>query len=129
MAQDKPEGMLTLKSNGDYRTTGQYYIMVVAAGDTCAISGDNAKTVHPIGVLQNKPNTNEFATIATRGTSRVVLSGNVTAGDVIAPDTDGRGHTAHVDGHFGVGIALQSNTAGAGAIIEVLLNPGISHHQ
>ena len=130
MSQYKPDGLITLKSNGDYRTAGQYYIVVAAAGDTCAVAGAGGAAVHPIGVLQNKPNTNEFATIATRGTSKVIMAENCTAGDVIVgcDAASGKGEVADADKEIGVGIALQSNSAGDGVVIEVLLCPGISHH-
>jgi len=132
MSQSKIDGQITLRSDGDYRTTGQYYIVKVGdANGDFVVCGAGAAGTHPIGVLQNKPNTGEFGTIATRGTSKVIMAENCSRGDIIvgADGGDGRGEVADADKEIGVGIALEANAAGAGALVEVLLMPGISHHQ
>ena len=132
MSQSKTDGLITLRSDGDYRTTGQYYIVKVGdANGDFVVAGAGAKNIHPIGVLQNKPNTGEFGTIATRGTSKIIMAENCSRGDIIvgADGNDGRGEVADADGEFGVGIALEANADGAGILVEVLLMPGISHHQ
>lgn len=132
MSQYVPDGLITLRADSDCRTTGQYYIVVTGdANGDFALAGAGGKTVRPIGVLQNKPNSGEFGTIATRGTSKVVMAENCSRGNIIvgADAASGKGEVGDADGEYGVGIALEANTAGDGGIIEVLLAPGITHHQ
>jgi hypothetical protein len=132
MSQFKPDGLITLRSDVDCRTNGQYYIAVVGdANGDFAFAGAGAKNVHPIGVIQNKPNTGEFGTIATRGTSKVIMAENCSRGDVIVgcDATTGKGEVADAAGEFGVGIALEANAAGDGGVVEVLLTPGVQHTQ
>ena len=132
MSQYIPEGLITLRSDVDCRTNGRYYIAVVGdANGDFAFAGAGAKNVRPIGVIQNKPNTGEFGTIATRGTSKVIMAENCSRGDIIvgADDASGKGEVADADGEYGVGIALEANADGAGIVVEVLLMPGITHHQ
>jgi len=132
MSQHNPKNLMTLRSDVDCRTNGQFYIAVVGdANGDFAFAGAGAKTVHPIGVIQNKPNTGEFGTIATSGTSKVIMKENCSRGDIIVGDdtAGGQGEVADADGEFGVGIALEANADGDGTVIEVLLVPGICHHQ
>jgi len=132
MSQAIPDGLITLRADSDCRTAGQFYLVVTGdANGDFALAGAGAKTVHPIGVLQNKPNLDEFGTIATRGSSKVIMAENCSRGDIIvgADAADGTGEVGDADGEFGVGIALEANTVGAGGIIEVLLLPGTAHRQ
>jgi len=122
----------TLRADSDCRTNGQYYLCVVGnANGDFALAGAGGKTVHPIGVLQTKPNTDEFGTIAIGGTSKVIMAENCSRGDIIvgADAASGKGEVADANDEFGVGIALEANAAGDGGVIEVLLVPGIAHHQ
>jgi len=124
--------LITLRADTDARTTGQFYIVAVGdANGDFDFAGAGAKTVHPIGVLQNKPNAGEFGTIATSGTSKIVMAENCSRGDIIVGSdaTTGTGEVADADGEFGIGIALEANAEGSGGIIEVLIVPGICHHQ
>ena len=132
MSQHNPDGLMTLRADSDCRTAGQYYLVVTGdANGDFALAGAGGKTVHPIGVLQNKPNTDEFGTIATRGTSKVIMAENCSRGDIIvgADAASGKGEVADANDEYGVGIALEANAAGDGGIVEVLLLPGIAHHQ
>lgn len=121
----------TLRADADCRLL-QYYIVVAGDADgDFALAGAGAKTVHPIGVLQNKPNTDEFGTIAFGGTSKIVMAENCSRGDIIvgADAASGKGEVADANDEFGVGIALEANAAGDGGVIEIMLLPGIAHHQ
>ena len=132
MSQHIPKNNITLRADSDCRTAGQHYIVVTGdANGDFALAGAGAKTVHPIGVLQNKPNTDEFGTIATSGTSKVIMKENCSRGDIIvgADDTSGKGEVGDGDGEYGVGIALEANTVGDGGVVEVLVLPGTVHHQ
>ena len=132
MSQFNPKNLITLRADSDCRTDGQYYIAVVGdANGDFDFAGAGAKNVHPIGVIQNKPNVGEFGTIATSGSSKVIMKENCSRGDIIVGDdaTGGQGEVADADGEFGVGIALEANAEGDGGIIEVMIVPGICHHQ
>lgn len=132
MSQFNPKNLITLRADSDCRTNGQYYIVVTGdANGDFALAGAGAKNVHPIGVLQNKPNTGEFGTIATSGTSKVVMAENCSRGNIIvgADAANGKGEVADAAGEFGVGIALEANTEGDGGIVEILVLPGIQHTQ
>lgn len=70
------------------------------------------------GVLQNKPQrVGAAATVAFSGVSNVVIGGAVTAGDKVAPDTQGRAVT---DGTNGKCVALATGTT-VGELIPVLI--------
>lgn len=132
MSQHNPKNTITLRADSDCRTNGQYYIAVMGdANGDFDFAGAGGKSVHPLGVIQNKPNTDEFGTIATSGTSKVIMAENCSRGDIIvgADDTSGKGEVADADGEFGVGIALEANAEGDAGVVEVLLVPGICHHQ
>lgn len=131
MSQTVGQLTKTLRADADCRLK-QYYIVVVGdANGDFALAGAGAKNVHPIGVLQNKPNTDEFGTIAFGGTSKVIMAENCSRGDIIvgADAGTGKGEVADANDEIGVGIALEANAAGDGGVVEVLLVPGISHHQ
>jgi len=131
MSQFNPKNLITLRADSDCRTDGQFYIVVTGDADgDFALAGAGAKDVRPIGVLQNKPNAGEFGTIATSGTSKVIMAENCSRGDIIvgADDASGKGEVADSDGEIGVGIALEANAEGDEGVIEVLIVPGISYH-
>lgn len=131
MSQHNPKNTITLVADSDC-TSAQYYIAVT--GDSNGdfdLAGAGSKSVRPIGVIQNDPDSGEFGTIATAGTSKVVMAENCSRGDVIvgADDSSGKGEVGDADGEYGVGIALEANTAGDGGVVEVLVLPGVVHHQ
>jgi hypothetical protein len=130
MSQYLPKNVITLKAAADYKLR-QFYIVVASASAGCTVAGAGGKSVRPIGVIQNKPDSGEFAAIATSGTSKVVMAENCSIGNIIvgADDASGKGEVGDADGEYGVGIALEANTAGDGGIVEVLVLPGVVHHQ
>lgn len=131
MSQYIEQQCKTLRADGDYRLK-QYYLCTTGnANGDFAMSGAGAKGVRSIGVLQNKPNTDEFGTIAVSGTSKVVMAENCSRDAIIvgADDGSGKGEVGDADGESGVGIALEANTAGDLGVIEVLIVPGVTHHQ
>lgn len=131
MSQYNPKNLITLRADGDY-SSKQYYICVTGdANGDFAMAGAGGKSVHPIGVLQNEPESGEFGTIATSGTSKVVMAENCSRGDVIVgcDAATGKGEVGDAAGEFGIGIALEANAEGDDGVIEVLLCPGIQHNQ
>jgi hypothetical protein len=91
-----------------------------ATGVDFCLAGERA-----IGVLQNKPKITEGCTVRGGGTSKVVVDGSVTpgniaSGDKLKSDAVGRGVRTVTDGDEVFGIALEPSTA-TGDIIEALM--------
>lgn len=73
--------------------TGAQFKFVKLTGDgTIGLAGDGEAA---IGVLQNKPNTNEAATVWGAGSvTKLVVGETLVAGDKVASDASGEGATA-----------------------------------
>jgi hypothetical protein len=108
---------VTLYANGD-QTGNQYLFMTYDASGVAAQTVAGAACV---GVLQNKPDDTQAATIGVKGVSKVVSGAAVAAGAIVATDAAAKAVTA-VSGDYGQGIALQAATA-ADEVIAVLLKP------
>ena len=100
----------------------RYHFMRQSAEGSCNM-GSLATNSALIGVLQNKPESGENATIAYSGKSKVTAGAAVTAGAMVTTNGSGRA-VAVASGGMAGGRALQA--AGAdGEIISVLLFPPI----
>lgn len=125
MARENPEN-ISLAAAADYKTSSkQYYCMDVDTNGKAVLCSAAGQRV--VGILQNKPNAGEAATIATEGISKVISGTGITAGDYLKTDANGKAVKATKAGTTGVGsdvfgIALTSTTdIGATAIVTVLL--------
>ena len=122
MAETGKNESLSLQAAADLQTF-QYRIMRHSAANQCNVASDSgaAAAVGAIGVLLNKPNTNEAATVAYMGESKVFAGGAITVGRWVT--TQGSGKLAHAaSGDLVVGRALE--TAGAeNELIRCLLFP------
>jgi hypothetical protein len=108
---------LTLEAAADLRLF-QYMAVRVSAANKCNVASDiGASTV--IGVLQNKPNTGEFATVAVFGKSKMVAGGAITAGNLITLNSSGRA-AAVASGGWTIGRALETS-ANDGEVITALI--------
>lgn len=68
-----------------------------------------AATDPEVGILQNKPqHTGDPATVAIGGVSKLSCASAITAGDLVAPDSTGRGVTDNTNGKWR---ALTTTTA------------------
>lgn len=118
----------TVKSfiSGESFAAKQYYaVQMNTTGSTVVVAGAGAaEGTHSIGVVQNKPANGEAAAVAIGGTSKLVMAANCDVGEKIMSDGNGKGTPVDTDTYSVIGIALESNTAGDGGIIEVLLTPG-----
>lgn len=115
------EDNITLKAAADLRTF-QYRVMRVSAAETCNVSSDATDSA-ACGILQNKPNTNQGATIMRQGITKVEAGAAITAGDHCTYDGSGKAITI-ASGDMSIGQALQ--TAGADAdIIEIMAYPPV----
>lgn len=123
MAEQGPQGRFSFRAAADL-TTKQWHVMrVVAAGPppSCNIASDAAAAANigTVGVLQNAPNTDEPATVANDGLSKVVAGAATSAWNWITNDASGRAINAG-SGQLVIGRATESAGA-AGQVISVLL--------
>lgn len=79
----------------DLRNAQYRFVKQVAGG--VALCGAGEK---PFGVLQNKPNLGEAATVAVGGQTVLKAAGVIAAGASIASDANGLATTASTTGHF-----------------------------
>ena len=98
-------------------TAKQYHAVVVNSSGAAAAAGAN---VFVAGVLQNKPNSGQPATVTYGGVSKAVCGGNVAAGAKLTTDSAGKLVTA-TTGQAVVGTALAAGASGE--VIPVLVNP------
>lgn len=95
---------MPIASGADHRSN-QYRIVQIAG--TLATTALNGR-----GILQNKPNTNEDATIAVIGRSKAIAGGTLTAGAHLAV-TSGGFVTAAVSGGVFCGFAEVAASSGS----------------
>jgi hypothetical protein len=115
----------TFKAAADLREAVYHIMRFVAAGTppTTNIASEAAGSfpVGMIGVLQNKPNTGQAATVAYFGKSKVVAGGGCTAGEFLTTNGSGRAVDAS-DGDQVFGRALDT-VSNDGEVISCLLYP------
>lgn len=110
-----------LKASSDL-SGNQYHIVYQDAALSCDVAS-NATESAICGVLQNKPQSGEHATVADGGISKVVAGAAVTQGDHLTVNGSGRAVTVG-SGDMAVGRALEA--AGAdGDIISARLYPPV----
>lgn len=115
---------IEMKAAADLRTV-QYHIMRLTAAEEVNIASNAAAAFASgaIGVLQNKPNTNEHATVAVYGVSKVVTGAAVTAGNMLTTNGSGRAINAVTGSQqLVIGRALTATSAD-GEVARVLLFP------
>lgn len=115
---------------GEDLTACQYYAVMIELGSSNEVikaGTPAAEGTHVIGVLQNKPDDGEAATVVIGGTSKLVMAANCDAGEKIMSSA-GKGTPADADNKSVIGIALEDNAEGDGGIVEVLLTPGGHAH-
>lgn len=121
MAQALMGRFLSIEASDDMTNDMYKFVMLTADGKVkCA---DNNALV--IGTLQNKPKKGESALVCLGETSKVILGGNVSVGNKVISDAEGKAIVMPaVAGKYMVaGIALENGVSGD--IIEILLRPMI----
>lgn len=68
-------------------TAKQFYAVKVDSNGKAALAGAGE---FAIGVLQNKPNSGQAATVAWGGITKAVAGGSITAGATVAVDSNGK---------------------------------------
>ena len=122
--QANPMNVLSLVAGLDLSSSQYYAVQVDADPREVKIAGTPAaEGTHVLGVLQNKPTEGQAASVATAGTSRLVMAANCDIGEKIM-SSSGKGTPADGDTKSIIGIALSANAEGDGGLIEVLITPG-----
>jgi len=111
---------VTLKAAADL-SGKQYHAVRMSAANACnqaSLSTDSAI----VGVLQNKPQSTEAATVGYMGISKITVGGVVTAGDVLTSNSSGRAATV-ASGQIAIGRALETSTQNGDVITAILQSP------
>ena len=111
---------------GEDLTSSQFYAVMIELGSSneVIVAGTPAaEGTHVIGVLQNKPDDGEAATVVIGGTSKLIMAADCDAGEKIM-SSSGKGTPVDADQKSVIGIALEDNAEGDGGVIEILLTPG-----
>ncbi|MFA4971871.1 MAG: hypothetical protein WC683_04610 [bacterium] len=120
MASEQPLFEITCIAGADLRLN-QYHAVKLSGNHTVVLCGDGEK---PVGILQNKPNTGEWANVMVEGKSKAVLGEDLLAGASWASDTNGHlvtpGATDWVGGQLLDGGALSATPTNA-ELVTVLV--------
>jgi hypothetical protein len=104
---------------GSNLSTSPFRFVLVSGGNAQVNLGGNG--TNAIGVLLNKPDIGEAATVAGAGSvAKVEASAAITAGTLLKSSASGVASGSPLSGQNLVGIALTSTTAG-GQLLSVLL--------
>ena len=116
MSYQANETCISRLAGADLRTAQFKAVKINSSGQAVlAAAGDFA-----IGILQNKPNVGEAATIQVHGISKASADAAITAGARVTPSADGQLVTATVATDNTLGVALEG-AAAAGVIFPVLI--------
>ena len=111
---------LTLEAAADLSTL-QYTVMRVSAANKCNVASLATQSTI-VGVLQNKPKSGEFATVAFLGKSKCVAGGTLTAGAPVTINGSGRA-IAVTSGNLEIVFGQALDAAADGDVFTVLLKP------
>lgn len=114
----------SFKAGADLRTK-QYYAVEVTGADTVNVC--NAAADVAIGILDNKPNTNDAAEVVMLGRTQAITDGSgtaIAAGDRLGPNSSGKLVKKATADYSVCAIALAASTTD-GAVIPVLVLPGL----
>lgn len=97
----------------------QYFAVKIDSSGNAAVAGAGERAC---GVLQNDPDAaGKAATIAFAGVSKVQCGGDITIGNPVAVDSNGKAVAETTGDVWTIGIALE--TGASGKIISILLQP------
>src|SRR4051794_40146372 len=102
-------------------TITQYAIVKVTA---TGVDISTAATDKIVGVAQQAAAAGEHVDVRFGGTTKIVSSGSIAAGDAVTATTAGKGVTTVTDHQIIVGRALEAGTTSCD-ICEILLMPGV----
>ena len=111
----------TASANADLRLFQYKFVRATGAGTVSVASNAAGLATTLVGVLQNKPNSGQAATIAVTGESKVVAGAALTVNTWITTNGSGRAAAA-ASGDNVVGTVLE--TAGAdGDVVRAMIHP------
>jgi len=99
-------------------TSGQFLCQKVSTAADFTVLHCSTGNEKMIGILQNKPKSGEAANIMRAGTSKAVIGGTITRGDLLKNDSSGRLVTA-TTGNVAVAQALESGVLNDIRSVEV----------
>jgi len=126
MAIEKPGQVYSVEAGEDLRTAQYRFVRIdVGTGKLVVVVGT---VFAPLGVLQNKPNVGQAATVWGLGSiSKVLTSGTVTAGVNVANSANGSPGTATGPASNSRIVGTALTTASANKLISVFITlPGTS---
>ena len=113
----------TMQAQQDMRTT-QYRAVRASGADQCEVASNNeGGPLEAVGVLQNKPNSLQNASIGYAGVSKIVCGSAVTANRLITIQQSGEATDA-TSGQFAFGMALQAGNQGE-TISALIFQPAV----
>lgn len=121
MATEKPLYIESFLAGEDLSAKQYYFVKLNSSGNVICCSGI---TDVAIGILQNKPESGEIASILMLGKSKLSADAAFSIGAVIAPSADGQGQTAVATQSPGAR-ALEAATV-AGQLVEVFVFPAFA---
>lgn len=112
----------TVKAGVDLRTKQYHILRASAAGITVLASNAAEGPDGTIGVLANKPNSGQAASVVYAGEFKVVVGSATTANALLTTNGAGRAVSAGIaSGDFSLGMGLEAATAD-GQVIRCLIN-------
>lgn len=126
---------ISLVAAADLTTKQFYFVYIDSNGKAALVAGAGVKA---IGVLQNKPDAGQVATVRIFGKTKVVQSASLTVGAAIAADSAGKAKaasavtadasgssaTAASTGSYAIGILAENGGADAAVGSMFLLHMG-----
>lgn len=94
----------------------QYHLVKMSGDNTVTVCA--AVTDVPIGVLQNKPESGEAATVCTIGVTKIKADEALAAGEVVGSSSDGQGQV--------VVIGTETTVYAAGIVIDGAASGGLA---
>jgi hypothetical protein len=103
---------------GEDLSSSQYYFVSVNTSGQAVLTGDDG---NPVGVVQNKPESGQVATVCIYGVTKLYIGteSGLGAGYNVGCDSNSAGKVSDT-GSFRMGVALEDPTAD-GDIVSVLL--------
>ena len=132
MASSANEIRLSFLAGADLRTKQYHFVKTDSAGKVVLAGAGEAA----IGVVVNKPNTNEEAAVQVLGIAKVIAGGSITTGSRVAVDANGQAKAAVASttktddtgaaadalvGSHAVGILVNTANVAQNQVAEVLL--------
>jgi len=113
---------LSLQAAADLSAV-QYHVVRHSALQSCNVASDNTNSA-VFGVLQNKPKSTEFASVAYVGKTKAVAGAAIALPAIITHNSSGRVITV-VSGSMAIGRALEAASADGDIITVVLGSPAV----